>query len=255
MANGRCRMHGGRSTGPRTADGIARLRTARTAHGGYSAAERAWNRNTIALCRRGRVWREAVRYQAALPQHFVERLHTTPFELMALPAPVKGISRARDRAIIRAEAEALAPWQAAIAAARAARGPAAQPEAHAPAPNVAAAAEAHAPAPETAAVMAEGQAFDPQIVEAAIAQPPARAHAPAQQPSAASWAEPHVRHQQPASPAGSAVQRPHAPDRAPPTHRLTLRQHLLAGTRHGTIAMQVERVGGWPAIISFAATL
>ena len=33
MPNGRCRMHGGASTGPRTAEGLARIRTARTTHG------------------------------------------------------------------------------------------------------------------------------------------------------------------------------------------------------------------------------
>jgi len=37
MANHRCRMHGGRSTGPRTEQGLARLRAARTVHGLYSA--------------------------------------------------------------------------------------------------------------------------------------------------------------------------------------------------------------------------
>ena len=35
--NGRCRMHGGASTGPRTAEGLARLRRARWKHGLYSA--------------------------------------------------------------------------------------------------------------------------------------------------------------------------------------------------------------------------
>ena len=37
MPNGRCRMHGGASTGPRTAEGLARIRKARTKHGRYSA--------------------------------------------------------------------------------------------------------------------------------------------------------------------------------------------------------------------------
>ena len=37
MANGRCRMHGGASTGPRTAEGLARIKKARTVHGRYSA--------------------------------------------------------------------------------------------------------------------------------------------------------------------------------------------------------------------------
>jgi hypothetical protein len=37
MANGRCRMHGGASTGPRTAEGLARSKRARWKHGLYSA--------------------------------------------------------------------------------------------------------------------------------------------------------------------------------------------------------------------------
>ncbi len=38
MPNGRCRMHGGASTGPRTVEGLERLRAARTKHGMRSAA-------------------------------------------------------------------------------------------------------------------------------------------------------------------------------------------------------------------------
>jgi hypothetical protein len=38
MANGRCRMHGGLSTGPRTPEGLARSRAARLTHG-YRTAE------------------------------------------------------------------------------------------------------------------------------------------------------------------------------------------------------------------------
>jgi hypothetical protein len=41
MKNGRCRMHGGLSTGPRTAEGRERCRRARLTHGGYSAHVRA----------------------------------------------------------------------------------------------------------------------------------------------------------------------------------------------------------------------
>ncbi|WP_428977804.1 HGGxSTG domain-containing protein [Lichenibacterium minor] len=33
MTNGRCRFHGGLSTGPRTAEGMARMRAANTIHG------------------------------------------------------------------------------------------------------------------------------------------------------------------------------------------------------------------------------
>jgi hypothetical protein len=41
MANGRCRMHGGKSTGPRTAEGLESSRQARWKHGHYSAAAKA----------------------------------------------------------------------------------------------------------------------------------------------------------------------------------------------------------------------
>jgi hypothetical protein len=41
MANGRCRMHGGASTGPRTASGLERSRRARQTHGDYSQKARA----------------------------------------------------------------------------------------------------------------------------------------------------------------------------------------------------------------------
>jgi hypothetical protein len=37
MSNGRCRLHGGLSTGPRTVAGIECIRRARTVHGRYSA--------------------------------------------------------------------------------------------------------------------------------------------------------------------------------------------------------------------------
>ena len=40
MPNGRCRMHGGCSTGPRTAEGLARSKRARWKHGRYSQERR-----------------------------------------------------------------------------------------------------------------------------------------------------------------------------------------------------------------------
>jgi hypothetical protein len=40
MPNGRCRMHGGKSTGPRTAEGRERIRQANWKHGGRSAQAR-----------------------------------------------------------------------------------------------------------------------------------------------------------------------------------------------------------------------
>src|SRR5690349_15840532 len=38
MANGRCRLHGGKSTGPRTWEGIERIQAAATKHGRYRKA-------------------------------------------------------------------------------------------------------------------------------------------------------------------------------------------------------------------------
>jgi hypothetical protein len=54
MRNGRCRMHGGKSTGPRTEEGRARIRAARTRHGRYSAEGRAFQRNITGLLSRSR---------------------------------------------------------------------------------------------------------------------------------------------------------------------------------------------------------
>jgi len=39
--NGRCKLHGGRSTGPRTEDGLNRLAASKTTHGRTTKAERA----------------------------------------------------------------------------------------------------------------------------------------------------------------------------------------------------------------------
>jgi hypothetical protein len=50
MKNGRCRLHGGLSTGPKTAEGIERIRKARTKHGRYSQraiVERRAGRETL----------------------------------------------------------------------------------------------------------------------------------------------------------------------------------------------------------------
>jgi hypothetical protein len=56
MPNGRCRMHGGASTGPRTPEGLERCRAARLKHGRYSAE---------AVARR-RAGRQAIREIRAL---------------------------------------------------------------------------------------------------------------------------------------------------------------------------------------------
>jgi hypothetical protein len=51
MPNGRCRMHGGPSTGPRTAEGKAKIRASRTKHGRYSVAAIARRREARSILR------------------------------------------------------------------------------------------------------------------------------------------------------------------------------------------------------------
>ncbi len=46
MANGRCRLHGGLSTGPKTWEGINRIQEANTKHGRYRKAARESRRRT-----------------------------------------------------------------------------------------------------------------------------------------------------------------------------------------------------------------
>lgn len=54
MANGRCRMHGGKSTGPRTPEGLERSRKANFKHGLYSAESIAERRYISQLLRDSR---------------------------------------------------------------------------------------------------------------------------------------------------------------------------------------------------------
>ena len=51
MPNGRCRMHGGKSTGARTPKGIERIRAATTKHGRYSQATIAKRREARGIIR------------------------------------------------------------------------------------------------------------------------------------------------------------------------------------------------------------
>ncbi len=65
MRNGRCRMHGGAATGPKTEAGRARIAAARTTHGRYGAAARATQARARGIIQRGRVLGAIV--EAALP--------------------------------------------------------------------------------------------------------------------------------------------------------------------------------------------
>jgi hypothetical protein len=60
MANGRCRLHGGLSTGPRTAAGIERIRLALTKHGRYSQKAREERRRLQSLIRDARALLKAI---------------------------------------------------------------------------------------------------------------------------------------------------------------------------------------------------
>ena len=51
---GHRRCHGGKSTGPRTQEGLQRLRAARTVHGFYGAEGRAFRHTVAALFAQGR---------------------------------------------------------------------------------------------------------------------------------------------------------------------------------------------------------
>src|ERR1035438_1829524 len=54
MQNGRCRMHGGTSTGPRTPQGLERCRSANWKHGRYSATAIEQNREVRKMLRQMR---------------------------------------------------------------------------------------------------------------------------------------------------------------------------------------------------------
>ena len=59
MANGRCRMHGGTSTGPRTPEGLARVAKANYKHGKYTREVMEWRaelRYLKACLRAGNIW-------------------------------------------------------------------------------------------------------------------------------------------------------------------------------------------------------
>jgi hypothetical protein len=86
MKNGRCRMHGGGCTGPRTAEGMARMTAANTKHGMYAAAgapRRATQVYVRTLLERMRLLCAAVRLRGHLPPGMAARLALGPEELKA----------------------------------------------------------------------------------------------------------------------------------------------------------------------------
>ena len=69
--NGRCKLHGGRSAGPRSAEGIARLAASKTTHGRTTKAERA------KVKRRAVVGRQVMRELKEIEQWAVDHGHLT----------------------------------------------------------------------------------------------------------------------------------------------------------------------------------
>lgn len=58
MKNGRCRMHGGKSTGPKTPEGIERIRQAHLKHGRYTKEAIASRKEFNTLLRK---WRNTLK--------------------------------------------------------------------------------------------------------------------------------------------------------------------------------------------------
>ncbi len=234
----RCRMHGGRSTGPRTTEGLASLRQARTIHGLYTPEARARNRHYITFLRRGRVVLAAVTHRAILPPELATRLDGMPPEFKLLPWPTVGLTRAQDRAALQAETAALAPWKTAIAAARDAHRAA---RAATRATCAIAPTKPHTPEPGPTAPAA------PRSVATKPHTPELSPTAPAASRSAA--AKPHAPEPSPTTPAAprSVAAKPHAPVQQPSP---AIRQALLATTTHNNWALAPHRSPGQPGLLT-----
>ena len=115
MKNGRCQMHGGKSTGPRTAEGMARMAAAHTTHGRFAAcgaaarAERGYMRTTVA---RTRLLAEALRLRAFLPPEMAALLDHVPPALRAPKHPSQVAFEAAARSTPGSSARGHAPWRA-----------------------------------------------------------------------------------------------------------------------------------------------
>jgi hypothetical protein len=93
MANGRCRMHGGKSTGPKTREGLERLRAARSVHGFYGAEGRDFRHTIAALFAQGR-W---LRLLAELRQGQDSRRGTLPDQALEKCTAPSTVTRTCDK--------------------------------------------------------------------------------------------------------------------------------------------------------------
>ena len=88
MANGRCRIHGGTSTGPRTMEGMARMIASKTTHGRDGPAGAPKRAAKLAVRRvivRGQLLSAASDLRAYLPAAMAARLALPVLELAASP--------------------------------------------------------------------------------------------------------------------------------------------------------------------------
>ena len=102
MKNGRCRMHGGASTGP-SAEGRARIAAARTIHGARTAPMRALARTSAATQRRIAILATMIR--AGLK---VEDLAAPIRQCRSVPPPRKPPTPTRERCFVLRELTAMA---------------------------------------------------------------------------------------------------------------------------------------------------
>lgn len=153
MANGRCQNHGGKCTGPRTAEGLARLAAANTRHGDFDAHARTVRRFQRTLVARCRVFAAAFTLQPFLTPEFAARVAaggkeigpvphysnvpavTDPAEVPLASGKARRDARGRfaarpqpalhgqklEREAMRREAALLTPWRVAIAEAKLAK--------------------------------------------------------------------------------------------------------------------------------------
>ncbi len=78
MSNGRCRFHGGKSTGPRTQQGLQRLSAAHTVHGFYGKEGRAFRHTIAALFAQGRWLRLLAELRNAEPPRSLIEMEKEP---------------------------------------------------------------------------------------------------------------------------------------------------------------------------------
>jgi hypothetical protein len=74
MKNGRCRLHGGHSTGPRTEAGVARIRAACTTHGYWGQESRDFRHDIAHMAAQANLWIEIASARRRRPDAAARRI-------------------------------------------------------------------------------------------------------------------------------------------------------------------------------------